>query len=119
MGWLTTEELWWDDQGRLRTHAPSTYKIPACGDRPRVFNVDLLEGAANREDTIFRSKGVGEPPLMLAISVLHALSDAVASVADHRICPRLDPPATPERVLDAVDRLREQAAQLAVRRAAE
>lgn len=108
MGWLTTEELWWDGQGRLRTHAPSTYKIPACGDRPRVFNVDLLEGAVNREDTIFRSKAVGEPPLMLAISVLHALSDAVASVADYRLCPRLDAPATPERVLDAVERLRRE-----------
>lgn len=106
MGWLTTEELWWDEAGRLRTHAPSTYKIPACGDRPRVFNVDLLEGARNREDAIHRSKAVGEPPLMLAISVLHALSDAVASVADYQHCPRLDAPATPERVLEAVDRLR-------------
>jgi xanthine dehydrogenase large subunit len=110
MGWLTTEELWWDKEGRLRTHAPSTYKIPACGDRPHVFNVALLEDAPNREDTIFRSKAVGEPPLMLAISVLHAISDAVASVAGHRFCPRLDAPATPERVLDAVDRLRERAA---------
>ncbi|MCG8360352.1 MAG: molybdopterin-dependent oxidoreductase, partial [Kiloniellales bacterium] len=109
MGWLTTEELWWDDEGRLRTHAPSTYKIPACGDRPRVFNVALLENAPNREETIFRSKAVGEPPLMLAISVLHALSDAVASVADHRICPRLDPPATPEKILMAVERLRAEA----------
>lgn len=106
MGWLTTEELWWDEAGRLRTHAPSTYKIPACGDRPRLFNVDLLEGARNREDAIHRSKAVGEPPLMLAISVLHALSDAVASVADYQRCPRLDAPATPERVLEAVDRLR-------------
>lgn len=108
-GWLTTEELVWDAQGRLRTHAPSTYKIPACGDRPRVFNVRLLEGADNREDTIFRSKAVGEPPFMLGISVLHAISDAVASVADHRVCPRLDAPATPERVLDAVERLRARA----------
>jgi xanthine dehydrogenase large subunit len=107
MGWLTTEELWWDAEGRLKTHAPSTYKIPACGDRPRVFNVELLDGAGNREDAIHRSKAVGEPPFMLAISVLHALSDAVASVAGHRVCPRLDAPATPERVLDAVDRLRE------------
>ena len=105
MGWLTTEELWWDDAGRLRTHAPSTYKIPACGDRPKIFNVELLSGASNREETIYRSKAVGEPPLMLAISVLHALSDAVASVADYKICPRLDPPATPERVLRAIDRL--------------
>lgn len=106
MGWLTTEELWWDDKGHLRTHAPSTYKIPACGDRPRVFNVDLLENNENRQDTVYRSKAVGEPPLMLAISVLHALSDAVASVADHQICPRLDPPATPEKVLLAINRLR-------------
>ena len=106
MGWLTTEELWWDEAGRLRTHAPSTYKIPACSDRPRIFNVKLLEGARNREDAIHRSKAVGEPPFMLGISVLHALSDAVASVADHRLCPRLDAPATPERVLEAVERLR-------------
>jgi xanthine dehydrogenase large subunit len=110
MGWLTTEELWWDDAGRLRTHAPSTYKIPACSDRPKIFNVALLEDSPNREETIFRSKAVGEPPLMLAISVLQALSDAVASVADHRICPRLDAPATPERVLMTIDRLREEAA---------
>ena len=107
MGWLTTEELWWDGQGRLRTHAPSTYKIPACGDRPRIFNVHLFENE-NREDAIFRSKAVGEPPLMLGISVLHAISDAVASVAGHRVCPRLDSPATPERVLDAVERLRRE-----------
>ena len=112
MGWLTTEELWWDDQGRLRTHAPSTYKIPACGDRPRVFNVALLQDSPNREETVYRSKAVGEPPLMLAIAVLHALSDAVASVAGYRICPRLDAPATPERVLMAVESLRAEAAAL-------
>ena len=105
MGWLTTEELWWDEEGRLRTHAPSTYKIPCCSDRPKILSIDLWDGA-NPHPTIYRSKAVGEPPLMLAISVLHAISDAVASVADHKICPRLDPPATPERVLKAVDRLR-------------
>lgn len=109
MGWLTTEELVWDEKGRLRTHAPSTYKIPVASDRPRIFNVELLDGVANREPTIGRSKAVGEPPLMLAISVLHALSDAVASVGDYRVCPRLDTPATPERVLDAVDRVRAEA----------
>jgi xanthine dehydrogenase large subunit len=109
MGWLTTEELWWDQQGRLRTHAPSTYKIPACSDRPQVFNVRLLETAENREDTIFKSKAVGEPPLMLAISVLHAISDAIASTADYRLCPRLDPPATPEKVLTTIERLKERA----------
>jgi xanthine dehydrogenase large subunit len=106
MGWLTMEELWWDTNGRLRTHAPSTYKIPCASDRPPVFNVRLMEGVANREATIHRSKAVGEPPLMLAISVLHAISDAVASVADHRLPPRLDPPATPEKVLAAIERLR-------------
>ncbi|MEP3113425.1 xanthine dehydrogenase molybdopterin binding subunit [Nisaea sp.] len=106
VGWLTTEELWWDDKGRLRTHAPSTYKIPLASDRPRVFNVALAEWSENKERTIRRSKAVGEPPLMLGISVLEAISMAVASVADYRECPRLDTPATPERVLMAVERLR-------------
>ena len=106
MGWLTTEELVWDAEGRLRTHAPSTYKIPACGDRPRIFNVAMLEDMDNREDTVLRSKAVGEPPLMLAIAALHAISDAVASVAEHHIFPALDAPATPECVLAAVDRLK-------------
>jgi xanthine dehydrogenase large subunit len=112
MGWLTTEELWWDDKGRLCTHAPSTYKIPACGDRPRVFNVRLLENVPNRQETIYRSKAVGEPPLMLAISVLHAISDAIASVGDYRRCPRLDAPATPERVLMTIERLRRKCSEL-------
>ncbi len=105
MGWLTTEELWWDDQGRLRTHAPSTYKIPLASDRPRIFNVDLVGWSENREPTIRRSKAVGEPPLMLGVSVLEALSMAVASVADYSVCPCLDTPATPERLLLAIDRL--------------
>ena len=106
MGWLTTEELYWDDKGRLRTHAPSTYKIPVASDRPHIFNVDLAHGHDNHEDTIHKSKAVGEPPLMLGMSVLHALSDAVASVADYKYCPRLDPPATPEAVLRAIEALR-------------
>ena len=106
MGWLTTEELWWDARGQLRTHAPSTYKIPLASDRPRVFNVELAKWSENRENTIKRSKAVGEPPFMLGISVFEALSHAVASVDDYRTCPRLDAPATPERVLMAVERLR-------------
>ena len=106
MGWLTTEELWWDDKGRLRTHAPSTYKIPLASDRPRIFNVKLADWSANREETIRRSKAVGEPPFMLPVSVLEALSMAVASIDDYRTCPRLDAPATPERVLMAVERLK-------------
>jgi len=105
MGWLTTEELWWDDAGRLRTHAPSTYKIPLASDRPRIFNVNLADWSENRELTVKRSKAVGEPPFMLWVAGFGALSMAVASVADYRVCPRLDAPATPERVLLAVTRL--------------
>jgi xanthine dehydrogenase large subunit len=110
MGWLTTEELVWDDKGRLRTHAPSTYKIPLASDRPKIFNVALTDWSKAHEPTVHRSKAVGEPPLPLGLSVLHALSDAVASVADNRICPRLDAPATPERVLMAIERLKAEAA---------
>jgi len=106
MGWLTTEELWWDGKGRLRTHAPSTYKIPLASDRPKIFNVALTDWSQAYEPTVHRSKAVGEPPLPLGLAVLHALSDAVASVADHKICPRLDAPATPERVLMAIERLK-------------
>jgi xanthine dehydrogenase large subunit len=107
-GWLTTEELVWDARGRLRTHAPSTYKILACGDRPAVFNVDLW-AADNPAPSIHRSKAVGEPPLMLALSVLFALSDAVAACGGGHDglgpYPALDAPATPERVLAAVRRV--------------
>lgn len=102
-GWLTTEELIWDDKGKLRTHAPSTYKIPACSDRPDVFNVKLWDGP-NREETIYRSKAVGEPPLMLGISAYAALCDAVQTCG-----PRyadLQTPATAEAVLAAVERTR-------------
>ncbi|SFA84968.1 xanthine dehydrogenase, molybdenum binding subunit apoprotein [Poseidonocella pacifica] len=103
-GWLTTEELVWDSAGRLRTHAPSTYKIPACSDRPKVFNVALWDGH-NKEDTIYRSKAVGEPPFMLGISALMALSDAVSACGERY--PALDAPATAERVLAAVTRVQE------------
>jgi xanthine dehydrogenase large subunit len=118
MGWLTTEELWWDEAGRLGTHAPSTYKIPACGDVPEEFHVTLLH-ARNGERTIHRSKAVGEPPLMLGISVFHALKDAVAAVGEHRLSPHLDAPATPERVLLAVEELRARLGEAPLREAAE
>jgi xanthine dehydrogenase large subunit len=104
-GWLTTEELVWDGKGRLTTHAPATYKIPAVSDRPAVFNVALW-GEANAEDAVGKSKAVGEPPLMLANAVLLALSDAVAACGDGSIYPALDAPATAERVLWAIDRVR-------------
>ncbi len=108
MGWLTTEELVWDAKGVLKTHAPSTYKIPACSDRPPVLNIDLWD-QPNPENTIHRSKAVGEPPLMLAISVFSALTDAVAAAGGHRVMPDLDAPATPERILFAVDDVRRRA----------
>ena len=100
-GWLTSEELWWNDAGELQTHAPSTYKIPTCSDLAPEFNVTLLENAANREDTIYRSKAVGEPPFMLAISVFQAIRDAIAT--DSNPLPELDAPATPEAVLRAIE----------------
>ncbi|TMV09964.1 xanthine dehydrogenase molybdopterin binding subunit [Ruegeria sediminis] len=103
-GWLTTEELVWDDKGRLRTHAPSTYKIPACSDRPDVFNVALWD-AENREDTIYRSKAVGEPPFMLGISAWLALSNAVAACGNGY--PALNAPATAEEVWKAIRRVRD------------
>jgi len=106
VGWLTCEELKWDARGRLLTDGPATYKIPAIADAPPVFNVRLLENAPNAEETIFRSKAVGEPPLMLAISAWCAIRDALASLADYRVCPKLNAPATPEEILRAADALR-------------
>ena len=102
-GWLTMEELVWDDAGRLRTHAPSTYKIPCASDTPEVFEVTLWEGA-NRADTIHRSKAVGEPPFLLGISVFSALGHACAACGPN--FPDLQAPATPEAVLAAVRRAR-------------
>ncbi len=102
-GWLTTEELVWDDTGRLRTHAPATYKIPACADRPDIFNVTLWD-QPNPAQTIYRSKAVGEPPFMLGISAFLALSDAVAACGPNY--PNLQAPATAEEVLRAVRRAR-------------
>jgi xanthine dehydrogenase large subunit len=106
MGWLTTEELVWDAKGQLRTHAPSTYKIPLASDVPPIFNVRLAEWSVNREPTIGRSKAVGEPPFMLAMSVVEALGMAVASVDGYRTAPQLDTPVTPERVLMGVERMK-------------
>jgi xanthine dehydrogenase large subunit len=102
MGWLTTEQLVWNDKGLLTTHAPSTYKIPATGDIPDHFKVDLWP-EPNREDNVFGSKAVGEPPFMLAIGVYEALRDAVAAVTpDSRQPVQLQAPATAENVLRAL-----------------
>ncbi|WP_020699341.1 xanthine dehydrogenase molybdopterin binding subunit [Reyranella massiliensis] len=105
-GWLTCEELWWDAKGRLKTVGPSTYKIPGSRDVPPVFNVKMLADAPSREATIFRSKAVGEPPLMLATAVWTALKDAIGAATNRRAPVRLDAPATPERVLAAIERAR-------------
>jgi xanthine dehydrogenase large subunit len=101
MGWLTTEELWWNPDGKLMTHAPSTYKIPAVSDCPQDFRVRLFENR-NVEDSIHRSKAVGEPPLLLPFSVFFAIRDAVSSVADHKVNPPLNAPATSEEILKCI-----------------
>ncbi len=102
-GWLTTEELWWDQTGLLKTHAPSTYKIPTASDRAADMRINIWRSGHNREETVYRSKAVGEPPLMLAISVLMALSDAIANATGRSEYPKLNAPATPERVLAAIN----------------
>ena len=109
MGWLTSEELWWDKKGQLRTTGPSTYKIPGSRDVPPVFNARILENAPARVATIFRSKGVGEPPLLLATAVRSGIKDAIASVAEKRVAFSLDSPATSERVLLAIEKLKHSA----------
>ncbi|UTV98051.1 xanthine dehydrogenase molybdopterin binding subunit [Marinomonas rhizomae] len=101
MGWLTSEELSWDDKGRIITNSPANYKIPTSADIPEKFNVKLFD-RPNSEESVYRSKAVGEPPLMLGISVWCALKDACAAVADHKISPPLAVPATPEAVFYAM-----------------
>ncbi|MCP3726251.1 xanthine dehydrogenase molybdopterin binding subunit [Paraburkholderia sp. CNPSo 3272] len=108
MGWLTTEELWWKPDGKLMTHAPSTYKIPTVNDTPAEFNVRLFKNR-NAEDSIHRSKAVGEPPLLLPFSVFFAIRDAVASVADYRFNPPMNAPATAEEILKGVRAVRTMA----------
>jgi xanthine dehydrogenase large subunit len=101
-GWMTMEELWWDEAGQLRTHAPSTYKIPTSRDAPPVFNVHLLANAPNPKPTVFRSKAVGEPPFTLAISCFLAIQEAVAAASGWEAALRLQAPATAEAVLRAL-----------------
>ncbi|GEA07757.1 xanthine dehydrogenase molybdopterin binding subunit [Alteromonas sp. KUL42] len=101
MGWLTTEDLKWNNKGKLISENMATYKIPAIGDTPKTFNVSLF-GRENAEDSIYHSKAVGEPPFMLAISVWCALKDAISSLSGYTVDPALDTPATPERVLNAI-----------------
>ena len=106
MGWLTMEELVWNGKGKLMTNGPASYKIPAIADMPLDLRVKLVENRKNPEDTVFHSKAVGEPPFMLGIAVWCAIKDAVASLADYRVQPNIDAPATPERVLWGVEQLK-------------
>lgn len=108
MGWLTTEELVWGEDGKLQTSGPAGYKIPAIGDVPQDLRVKLVENRKNPEETVFHSKAVGEPPFMLGISVWCALKDAIASLGDYQLQPQLDAPATPERVLRGVMQIQQQ-----------
>ena len=103
LGWLTMEELVWDKDGGLLTHGPSTYKIPGSRDDPPKFNIHIMENAPNKFPTIYKSKAVGEPPLMLAISVWLAIRDAVASLLDEGAVLNLNAPATPEAILNAIE----------------
>lgn len=106
MGWLTMEELVWNGKGKLMTNGPASYKIPAIADMPLDLRVSLVENRKNPEDTVFHSKAVGEPPFMLGIAVWCAIKDAVASLADYRVQPNIDAPATPERVLWGVEQMK-------------
>ncbi|OJA04662.1 xanthine dehydrogenase molybdopterin binding subunit [Halomonas sp. QHL1] len=108
MGWLTSEELKWNDKGVLVTDGPATYKIPTFGDLPPIFNVALLEGHPNSMASLYRSKAVGEPPFMLGICVWSALRDALSSLTDYALSPHLDTPATPERVMLAANAIRKK-----------
>ena len=121
MGWLTTEELVWNDKGKLMTNGPAGYKIPAVADMPADLRVKLVENRKNPEDTVFHSKAVGEPPFMLGIAAWCAIKDAVASLGDYRHQPKIDAPATPERVLWGCEQMRalRRDAELAAENAAE
>ncbi|WP_339490534.1 xanthine dehydrogenase molybdopterin binding subunit [Pseudomonas sp. EL_65y_Pfl2_R95] len=121
LGWLTMEELVWNGKGKLMTNGPASYKIPAIADMPLDLRVKLVENRKNPEDTVFHSKAVGEPPFMLGIAVWCAIKDAVASLADYRMQPDIDAPATPERVLWGVEQMKKhlQPAESLVREAVE
>ncbi len=119
MGWLTMEELVWNAKGKLETCGPASYKIPAIADMPIDLHVKLVENRKNPEDTVFHSKAVGEPPFMLGIAAWCALKDAVASLADYKVQPQIDAPATPERVLWGVEQMRKLKATAKAANAAE
>jgi xanthine dehydrogenase large subunit len=105
-GWLTIEEVNWKPNGQLTTHSPSTYKIPAVSDMPEKFNVEIFKKGKNIENVINKSKTTGEPPLMNAMSVFFAIKNAIASIANYNLIPELNAPATPERILMSINKLK-------------
>ena len=107
-GWLTMEEVNWKSDGEITTHSPSTYKIPAVNDMPEQFNVEIYKYGKNIENVINKSKTTGEPPLMNAMSVFFAIKDAIASISDYKITPKINAPATPEKILMSIKNIKEQ-----------
>ncbi|MFL2886844.1 MAG: xanthine dehydrogenase molybdopterin binding subunit [Candidatus Pelagibacter sp.] len=105
-GWLTIEELNWKSNGQITTFSPSTYKIPAVSDIPKIFNVEIFTKGLNKEKVVNKAKTTGEPPLMLAMSVFYAIKDAIAAIGNYKITPSLDAPATPERILMSVNKIK-------------
>ena len=105
-GWLTMEEVFWDKSGKLKTFSPSTYKIPAVNDTPNKFNVEIFKRGSNVENVVNKQKTTGEPPLMLAMSVFFAIKDAIASVSKYEKTPEFDAPATPEKILMSINKLK-------------
>ena len=105
-GWLTMEEVKWNENGQITTFSPSTYKIPAVSDIPKIFNVEIYKDGKNVEDVVNKSKTTGEPPLMLAMSVFFAIKDAISSVSNYKKTPNLDAPATAEKILLCIKELK-------------
>ncbi len=105
-GWLTMEEVVWGNDGRIKTFSPSTYKIPAVTDIPKIFNVEIFKNGLNVEKVVNKAKTTGEPPLMLAMSVFFAIKDAIASISDYKKTPDLSAPATAEKILLSIRNLK-------------
>ncbi len=105
-GWLTMEEVKWKANGQITTFSPSTYKIPAVSDIPKKFKVEIYKEGKNKEEVANKAKTTGEPPLMLAMSVFFAIKDAIASTSNYKKTPHLDAPATPEKILLSISRLK-------------
>ena len=105
-GWLTMEEVVWDKLGKIKTFSPSTYKIPAITDIPKKFNIEIFKKGKNIEKVVNKAKTTGEPPLMLAMSVFFAIKDAIASLSNYEKTPDIDAPATPEKILLSIKKLK-------------